>query len=85
MQKEQTSPLSFPCNQINLVGWDACLSYWSPCLLFACFDWWMAGSFPCMQIWDEGWMGIWEATLVDGGRIEKFTRMNRIELAMDKP
>jgi len=45
----------------------------------------LAGSFLCMQIWDEGWMGIWEAALVDGGRIEKFMRMNRIELAMDNP
>jgi hypothetical protein len=50
--------------------------YRSPCLLFACFDKWMAGSFLCMQIWDDGWMGIWGATSVDGGRIEKFMRMN---------
>lgn len=28
-------------------------------------------------------MGIWEATLVDPERIEKFMRMNGIELAMD--
>jgi hypothetical protein len=65
------------------VGWDACLSYWPSSLLSAFFDRWMAGSLLCMQIWDEGWMGIWETTLVDRGRLQKFMRMNRIELAVD--
>ena len=54
--KKQTSPLSFPCNQINLMGWDACLSYdLLVSFYLALIGGWQALFFACKYGTSDGW------------------------------